>query len=40
MNDLRLRIKLEGKTFKKHSLLDNADDLQLEEKRAETGMYR
>ncbi|MBA2408330.1 MAG: PilT/PilU family type 4a pilus ATPase [Gammaproteobacteria bacterium] len=38
VNDLRLRIKLQGKDAKKASLLDGLDGLLLEEKPAESGV--
>jgi twitching motility protein PilU len=40
MNDLRLRIKLEGKEAKKNSLLDEVDHLLLIEKPDRTGLQR
>jgi twitching motility protein PilU len=40
VNDLRLRIKLEGKESKKTSLLDHVDHLSVEDKPEEAGMVR
>ena len=40
MNELRLRIKLEGKAAKGANPLDDADGLQLEESEEESGMLR
>lgn len=40
MNDLRLRIKLEGKDSKRASLIDGVDHLLIEEKPEEAGMVR
>jgi twitching motility protein PilU len=40
MNDLRLRIKLEGKDAKKASLLDHVDHLSVEAKPEEAGVIR
>jgi twitching motility protein PilU len=40
VNDLRLRIKLEGSESKKSSLLDHVDHLSVEDKPEEAGMVR
>jgi twitching motility protein PilU len=40
VNDLRLRIKLEGKQAQKASLLDKVDHLWIQEKPEEAGMIR
>ncbi len=40
VNDLRLRIKLEGKHAKKKDLMDELGHLQVEEKEDETGLLR
>jgi len=40
MNELRLRIKLEGKAAKKGGLLDDVAHLSMEEKQEETGLVR
>jgi|TARA_Y100000994_G_C15402684_1_gene322383 hypothetical protein len=40
MNELRLRIKLEGKAAKGGDKLEGLDDLSLEESEEESGMLR
>ena len=40
MNELRLRIKLEGKAAKKSDKLEGLDHLSLEESEEESGMIR